>query len=244
MRNDLSALSAPNKIEVILEVIIVFLPVSLCLLINSRIGADHTVISGDTVLLQGPIAYAGLAATLFLLWIATRRRGGGWSDYGLRRPKNWLFTVLMSLGVALGILGAVVLAINPLIGALPNLEPRDMSMYHHLYRNFPNLVINIVGMWFSAAFLEEFLFRGYLLNRLMVLMGRPTGVKWGIAILASAVIFGFPHFFQGTAGIIKIGAIGIVFGVSFLIVRRNLWPLILAHGLIDTIDFVTHYFEG
>jgi uncharacterized protein len=234
----------PNKIVIILELIIVSLPFSLGLILNNRFGSNHTVITGDVVLLQGPIAYAGLAVTLIFLFIITKHRKAGWQVYGLSRPKNWFLTVLMGLGVALGILGTVVLIINPLIKSMPGLEPRDMSMYHHLYRNLPNLIINIVVMWFLAAFLEEFLFRGYLLNRLLALMGKPTLIKWFAAIFLSAGIFGFPHFFQGAAGIIKTAAIGLVFGIAFLAVKKNLWPLILAHGLIDTIDFVTHYFEG
>ncbi len=42
----------------------------------------------------------------------------------------------------------------------------------------------------------------------------------------------------------KTGAIGLVFGIAYLAVQRSLWPLILAHGLIDTIDMITHYFGG
>jgi uncharacterized protein len=233
-----------NRIAIILELVIVSLPVFLGLFLNSRFGSNHTVIAGDIVLLQGPIAYAGLATTLIFLLITTKHRDAGWRDYGLRRPKNWFLTALMSLGVALGILGTVVLIINPLIKAMPRVEPRDMSMYRYLYGNLPNLIINIIAMWLTAAFIEELLFRGFLLNRLMALMGKPTRIKWLVAIFASAAIFGFPHFFQGAAGIIKTGAIGLVFGIAFLSVKKNLWPLIFAHGLIDTIDFVTHYFEG
>ena len=42
----------------------------------------------------------------------------------------------------------------------------------------------------------------------------------------------------------KAGAIGIVFGLSYLFVGRNLWPLIIAHALIDSIDMVQHFFGG
>jgi hypothetical protein len=42
----------------------------------------------------------------------------------------------------------------------------------------------------------------------------------------------------------KVGLIGLVFGASFLVTGRNLWPLILAHGWIDSLDMVSHYFGG
>jgi membrane protease YdiL (CAAX protease family) len=33
------------------------------------------------------------------------------------------------------------------------------------------------------------------------------------------------------------GGIGLAFGAMFLLFRRNLWPLILLHGVIDTLTF-------
>ena len=47
-------------------------------------------------------------------------------------------------------------------------------------------------------------------------------------------------------GIVLIGLIlgGVVFGLSYLAVGRKLWPLIFAHALIDSIDFVGHYLGG
>jgi membrane protease YdiL (CAAX protease family) len=76
------------------------------------------------------------------------------------------------------------------------------------------------------------------------LQGRQTKLAWAIALVVSAVIFGLGHAYQGPAGVIKTGAIGLAFGLAYLAVGRNLWPLIIAHGLIDTLDFVTHYLGG
>jgi membrane protease YdiL (CAAX protease family) len=168
----------------------------------------------------------------------------GWGEFGLARPQSWWRTVLMGLGVALAILGAVTLVINPITRALPSLASRDMSRFAPLEGSLPNLIVNLVGMLITAAFLEEFLWRGYLMKRLVDLQGKPTRIAWAIALVGSAVLFGLVHYDQGLAGMFKIGAIGLVFGLSYLAVGRNLWPLILAHGLIDTLDFVGHYFGG
>ena len=35
--------------------------------------------------------------------------------------------------------------------------------------------------------------------------------------------------------------IAIAFGTAFLLLKRNLWPLVLVHGVIDTINFVALY---
>ncbi len=64
-----------------------------------------------------------------------------------------------SQGVALAALGVVVLIINPLINALLNVEPRDMSRFSYLSGSLPNLIIQLLVIWSTAAFLEEFLYR-------------------------------------------------------------------------------------
>lgn len=233
-----------NRLAILVEIVVVFLPVYLSLIISDRIGSDHIALGGNIVLLQGPIVYLGLMITLAVLWIASRLRGARWVDFGVTRSKSWLLTLLVGLGVALGIFGAVVLVINPILKAFPNVAPRDMSMYSHLEGNLPNLILNVAAMWVTAGFLEEFLWRGYLMNRLIDAQGRETTLSWVIALVGSAIIFGLIHLFQGPVGMFKTGAIGLVFGLSYLAVGRNLWPLIIAHGLIDTLDFVGHYLGG
>jgi hypothetical protein len=88
------------------------------------------------------------------------------------------------------------------------------------------------------------MFRGYLMKRIIDLQGKETKIAWVIAIVGSAVIFGLVHSQQGLGGIFKVGLIGVVFGLSYLAVGRNLWPLILAHGIIDSMDMVQHFFGG
>jgi len=233
-----------NKLAIILEIVFVFLPMYLGLIISDSIGSDHVPLGGNIVLKGGPIAYLGLIISLVFFWVVSRLRGASWNDFGVTRPKSWFRTVLMSLGVALVVLGMVVLLINPIINAFPNLEPRDMSSFNYLTGNLPNLIINLVFMLITAGFLEELLWRGYLMNRLIDLQGKQTQLAWVIALVGSAVIFGLGHFYQGPIGIFKTGVIGLVFGLSYLAVGRNLWPLILSHAFIDSIDFITHYFGG
>jgi CAAX protease family protein len=240
----LGELLRTNRLAALAEIVAVFLPVYLGVMISDRLGSDHTPLGGNIVLLQGPIAYLGIVVSLAFLWVASRLRGAGWGDLGVTRPKSWFRAVLLSLGVALGILGAVVLVINPMVNALPNVAPRDMSMYGYLTGNLPNLIINVVAMWFMAGFLEEFLWRGYLMSRLIDVQGKQTRLAWVIALVSSAIIFGLIHLFQGPVGMLRTGAIGLVFGLFYLALGRNLWPLIIAHAFIDTLDFVTHYSGG
>ncbi|MGH7019085.1 MAG: hypothetical protein ACREEY_04360 [Brevundimonas sp.] len=39
----------------------------------------------------------------------------------------------------------------------------------------------------------------------------------------------------------KTAAIGNAFDAAFLLMKRNLWPVVLVHGLVDTINFTALY---
>jgi hypothetical protein len=233
-----------NKFAIFLEILVVFLPFYLGLAISHKLGSDHVPLGGNLVLRQGPLAYLGLIISLLFLWVASRLRGASWDDFGLIRPKSWFRTVLMSLGIALAVLGTVVMIVNPIMNAFPDLGSQDLSSFDYLSGNLPNLIIQIVNIWITAAFLEEFMFRGYLMKRIIDLQGSETKFAWLIALVVSTVIFGLVHSQQGPGGMFKVGAIGLVFGLSYLAVGRNLWPLILAHGLIDSLNMVQHFFGG
>jgi membrane protease YdiL (CAAX protease family) len=243
-KSKLGEMLQTNKFAIILEIVVIFLPFWLGIMISNNSGTDRISLGGELVLMGGPITYMGLIISLIFLWIATKLRGENWSYFGLVKPKNWFRTVLMALGVSLAVFGTVKLIINPVLSAFPDAGFQDLSRFDYLNGDLPNLIIMLVNIWITAAFLEEFLFRGYLAKRLTDLLGKETKLAWVIALVGQAVIFGLIHAYQSPVGMFKVGLIGLVFGVSYLVVGKNLWPLILAHGLIDSLDMVSHFFGG
>ena len=90
----------------------------------------------------------------------------------------------------------------------------------------------LIAAAFANGWAEEVVVVGYLLTRLEQLRIRP-----GVAVAASAVLRGMYHLYQGFGA----GLGNLVMGVVFALVWRRtgrLWPLIVAHGLIDTVAFV------
>ncbi|MGB2964526.1 MAG: CPBP family intramembrane glutamic endopeptidase [Anaerolineales bacterium] len=243
-KDKLGELLEKNKLAILLEIGVVFLPFWLGIILSDSLGSDRISLGGELVLLGGLITYLGLILSLVFLWLGSRLRGASWSYFGLTKPKSWFRTIVKALGISLAVLGTVKLVINPIINNLPNAGFQDLSRFDYLNGDLPNLIIMLVNIWITAAFLEEFLFRGYLMNRLMDLIGKQTKLAWVLAIVSQAVIFGLIHAYQSPVGMFKVGLIGLVFGVSYLVVGRNLWPLILAHGLIDSLDMVSHFFGG
>jgi membrane protease YdiL (CAAX protease family) len=84
----------------------------------------------------------------------------------------------------------------------------------------------------ANALAEEVLVVGYLITRL-----RQLGSGEGRAVLASAVLRGTYHLYQGVGGFVGNVVMGVVFGRVWQRTHR-LWALIGAHALIDVVAFV------
>lgn len=84
----------------------------------------------------------------------------------------------------------------------------------------------------TAAFCEEFLYRGFLLAQ----FGQwAHSVSWGWG--ASSIAFGLAHAYQGWSGMLRAAALGAL--LAYPVVRLgNLCPSMLAHGLIDALALI------
>jgi len=232
-----------SKLATLLEIIVVIVPLQVLFIVGTRVGDDCIPLGGDLVLLGSPIAWVGAVLALGLAWTALRLRGSGWSDLGMGRPRSWFRTALMTLGVTIVVVLALSVVAGVAMTAFPNAEPPNVSRFDPLRGNLGNLIINVIAVWFTAAFLEEMLMRAFLMNRLAELGGK-SKLAWALALVVSAVIFGGVHFYQGPSGMFLTGVGGLLFGGAYLIVRRNLWVVIIAHGLIDTLSFIQIFFSG
>jgi membrane protease YdiL (CAAX protease family) len=85
---------------------------------------------------------------------------------------------------------------------------------------------------FGNAFAEEMLVIGYLLTRL-----RQLSVRENPALLSAAVLRGSYHLYQGFGGFVGNLIMGLIFGRVWQRTNR-LWPLIVAHTLLDVVSFV------
>jgi membrane protease YdiL (CAAX protease family) len=104
----------------------------------------------------------------------------------------------------------------------------EPSALHNSWWRIPVLVIAA----FANGFAEEVVVVGYLITRL-----RQLGLSQNRAILASSVLRGLYHLYQGFGAGLGNLVMGLVFGYSWCRSGR-LWPLVIAHGLIDTVAFV------
>ena len=195
----------------------------------------------------GPVS---LLLTLAVLTLYLRTRGVGWASLGLRPLPGWR-AKLMVVPQALLRCRRSRLSSRPPPSAgrrsgwisWAEVSGGVDDRWGEVAGSLPHYLLWLGIVWTAAAFGEEMFFRGYLITRLGAAFGGGRGAAVA-AVILSAAIFGYGHFYyQGLRGAVVTGGIGLAFGTMFLLFRRNLWPLILLHGVIDTLTFTALYME-
>ncbi|RMH30507.1 MAG: CPBP family intramembrane metalloprotease [Planctomycetota bacterium] len=208
------------------ELAVVFVIPALALVIMSAAGAP----AGAPIV----VAVSAVAAL-----VSSRLTGRGVGSLGLARPKSLWKTAVAGAVAGVAILVVVFIGVGQALAWAFDAQA-DLSAFESLPGNPALLAQLLVISWTTAAFGEEIVFRGFLIDRLTRLFGKGRGGV-AAAVGVQAVLFGVGHAYQGAVGMILTGAVGLAMAAAFLIVKRNLWVVILAHGLIDTIGFLALY---
>ncbi len=165
--------------------------------------------------LSVPVLYFVLPVALLLLL------GARWREIGFGRGyRSWAVIVLFSVPI-------VLLLVLKLVSG-------EKSLLILLFLLIQNTLRN--------GFFEEFLFRGALMSRLNLLLGR----SWGVVL--STLLFGLFHASAYTASFhgdllagMALGMVNpVVFGLCFAIIvlrTRNLFAASVIHALVDTCGY-------
>jgi membrane protease YdiL (CAAX protease family) len=191
---------------------------------------------------SGSLLLIGISFSVFLSWIGLRLQQLNWFDVGLKRPSN-LINVFLTVIVATVALILLTYKLRHIITSITNQEP-NLEAFKAVEGNLTALLIGLVIVWIFAAFGEEMLFRGFLINAFYKILPNyyfNDRIRWGLSLLVTSVLVGFGHAYQGITGMILTCLIGFCFGLIYLNSNRNLWPSILTHGLYDTVAFVMVY---
>ncbi|UCE40297.1 MAG: CPBP family intramembrane metalloprotease [Candidatus Aminicenantes bacterium] len=171
-----------------------------------------------------------------VLWL----RRSSWREFGLKKPKSWLKTILLACGGLITIYIVLIITM-PIVIRLTG-KPVDRSQFDALRGNVPALIFGLLIVWTLAAFGEELIFRGYLMNTLARVLGNRNGA-WIFACFINSILFGIGHTYQGISGVILLGIVGLLYAFFYLGSGRNLWVPILIHGLYDTSAFLVIFFN-
>jgi len=173
---------------------------------------------------------------LALGWSSLYVRKVGWRGVGLKWYRSWKTTVAIGLGCG------VLLELFELFVSQPVLvrfigKKADLSQFHDLRGNLKETALYILLVWIVAAFGEEMIYRGYLMNRVADLLNRNRNA-WIVSLIAVHVVFGLAHSYQGLTGVIDEGLMGVLLAAIYLRTGRSLAVPIVAHGVQDSIDLI------
>jgi len=189
--------------------------------LNQNLSRYDLINLGLNIVSIGQLVAWGLLA-LYLLW----RSGIGPAQIGLGRLR-WPGDLVGGLGLAalIGLPGLGLYLVARMLGMNAEVEPTSLASS---WWRIPVLVLAA----FANGFAEEVVVVGYLITRL-----RQVGLTPVQAVLASAALRGLYHAYQGFGAGLGNLAMGLVFGYAWYRWRR-LWPLVIAHGVINSVAFV------
>ncbi|WP_222982955.1 CPBP family intramembrane glutamic endopeptidase [Flagellimonas meishanensis] len=227
-----------NRTAIIVEIALVFgLPMLFMVFVSpyakGNLLAEHVVV------------WFTNAIMILLISIGLWLRGESWKDFGitlrLGNTKELLRVFLWSLLVFVITLIAFGLGYKVAILFLQTDLQMDMSGYEYLKNNTGVFILSLVGVYVISSFGEEFIYRGFLVNRLAWLFNGIRFKNVG-AILLSSILFGLIHYKWGAIGMVQTFFMGLALASSYVLLKKRLNICILAHAYMDSLLFLNIYF--
>lgn len=186
----------------------------------------------------------GLINSFVTLVVASWRmrvRGVTWKQLGLRKPKN----LGKTLGISVIIFVTVIISLvifeivkdHLPFSIVPDTSSESaVSKFGDLKGNWP-LFFSIIFFVWVESLLEELLDRGFLMNWFERLFSKSSFATI-FAVITQAAIFGFRHSYDLSERSITVFIIGLIMGTAYMVFGRNLWPLIIAHCILNSMSMV------
>ena len=160
---------------------------------------------------------------VFVLWFVLRPRESSFKDLGVWRFGTWSAWVMALLFAAL--------SIGSNLRFLPRMHiPISYAFMPHGFHLLAALLLGI-----TAGFCEEVLFRGFLMTEFA-----NAGYGKIIQVLIPGVAFGLAHagylnqgFLPWLGIMLPTAFLGMMWGIAYLLGRRSLLPVVIAHFLND-----------
>ncbi|WP_299118281.1 CPBP family intramembrane glutamic endopeptidase [uncultured Tenacibaculum sp.] len=183
--------------------------------------------------------YSG--TTLLVVTWMMKRRGITWKTLGLVRPKSIKETLISSVVIFITIIATLLifnLIQDSFAVAKESSEAVKGTNTGYSLRNgdYGYFFSVILFVWLQSA-LEELLERGFLITWVEGLFSN-VKFRTAIAIIVQACIWGFRHSYDISERSISVFLIGIIMGIAYVKLDRNLWPVIIAHCAMNTMSMI------
>jgi hypothetical protein len=180
-------------------------------------------------------------STLVIAIWRMKVRNISWKNLGLRKPESIKKTLFVTIGILIAIVLSI-MAFEMIKDYLPfsieqkNYSENSASKFGNLKGNWL-LFFTIIPAVLVESMLEELLDRGFLINWFERLFSSITFATI-LAVILQALIFGFRHSYDLSDRSIRVGLIGLIMGIAYVKFGRNLWPLIIAHCILNTMSMI------
>ncbi|UAB79012.1 CPBP family intramembrane metalloprotease [Erythrobacter sp. SCSIO 43205] len=195
---------------------------------------------------SGPVSL-GIMLSVILFYL--RSMGESWAWIGLVKIKSRRgfvllpFQTLLALFAILATASALSLAGEAL--GLDFMKPdnsRAQDRFGDVAGNTRLYIFWLSIVWFAGP-AEELYFRGFMIGKLREALGNSTWAS-ALSVLIPALIFGLGHvYYLGLRGLVTTGGIAVTLGVLYILYKRNIWPLMIAHGAANTLTFTVVYLQ-
>jgi membrane protease YdiL (CAAX protease family) len=171
-------------------------------------------------------------------WVLLRRRGLGFDAVGFTAPSSVL-RALLATACLYGVQTLLSDYFSPWLASVIQAEP-TLPFIGYVRGNLVAFLGWLALGWVVGGFMEELLFRGFLQRRATELVGDGP---WAHAsgVVFQAVCFGALHLYGGAFAFVHATVFALASGLVFLVAGRNLWPLILVHGLWNSLGIYGVY---
>lgn len=197
-----------------------------------------------SLLLMGRVfvEFGGAISTLmtvgFIGWRLSRHQES-LKSIGIFKPANLALAlvapvVTMVAAMFFSTLTVVVLRSFGIASQVP-----DIARFTGMAGNVP-LYIQWLFMALLASPGEEIIYRGFMISRLEKVLGRSWFAMAGVLLL-EAGYFGARHYYQGVVQAYAAGVIGLVFGLSYFLTKRNLWAAMIAHACLNIMSLTGRF---
>ncbi len=158
---------------------------------------------------------------------------------GIYRRREFLRTAFLNrthsllesigMGLAVYVLGLFAIAmVGSALYLTPVFHQRNQAVVLALAPHTPLEFVVWFALSLTAGICEELIFRGYLLQQLTALSGRPI-----VSIVVAALLFGSVHLYEGAAAMLPLAALALVYGFVVRLYKGDLRAVIVAHTLQD-----------
>ena len=191
------------------------------------------------ILLLVSIPYLDLVIALIITLVYCHLIGGIKQELGFQKPDNLPKSILLSVGLGLGIVLCSYFVFLPIIESITGVKI-GLGVFEQLKGNVSLLITSLLLAWVVGGFIEEIIFRSFFISRISFIVPKQVGIV--LAVVLPSILFGYLHSYQGPSGQVLTGVVGLSLAIIFLVNKKNIWLNILTHGFTNTFSMLFLYF--